>query len=460
MKVIARCVAVTFLCGVTTPAQTPSNTGFTSLFDGRSLNNWVVDNAQYSKNFSVRDGLLRVEGEGGWLRSARQYGDFTLRLGFRYLTEDPGGGRIGVSGVFLRTPAATTYGSGWPDNSLEVQLANRQGGRPAIPGDARWGGAVLRHGNPGGPTSFDTRLALQSYGRTGEWQTLEIQAVGDAIHVTLNDNYLGTASAGGNSRGYIGFQAETGGIEFRSVEINEGVKGLVAGKSAEGFVPLFDGKTLSGWKPQNPGSPGFDIVDGALVVRGRPPGAAGGGGRAGAPAGAARGAGAGRGAAAPAAAPGGENCNGSIWTEKSYGDFILRYQARFQTNGSVGGFFLRSPAAGMQGGWNQVETRAMEDKLLPWNGILMRAAGGAQGDTVFDYRAANLAYAATDDWTRDWVDYEVRAQGSRVSIWVNGFLLSKAEDVMPLQGVFGLQCERETVEYRNMLIKELPPVSN
>ena len=103
-------------------------------------------------------------------------------------------------------------------------------------------------------------------------------------------------------------------------------------------------------------------------------------------------------------------CSGSIWTEKSYGDFILRYQARFETNGSVGGFFLRSPQTGMQGGWNQVETRAMQDKLLPWNGILMRAAGGEQGDTVFDYRAAALAYSATDDWTKDWVDYEVRAE--------------------------------------------------
>jgi hypothetical protein len=414
------------MLGVNASAQAPVTNGFAPLFDGKSLNNWVVDDNAYARNFSVRDGLLRIEGEGGWLRSSRQYGDFTLRLAFRYLTADPGSGRIGVSGVFLRTPATSTYQSGWPDNSLEVQLANRQGGRPAIPGDARWGGAVLRHGNPGGPTSFDTRTALRSYGKTGEWQTLEVQAVGDTIHVTLNGNYLGAASAGGNARGYIGLQAETGGIEFRSIDINEGSKGLLVGRSPEGFVPLFDGKTLTGWRRQDPASAGFEIKDGALVVRGR--GSAG-------------------------AAP---TCSGNIWTEKSYRDFVLRYQARFETNGSVGGFFLRSPPSGnMAGGWNQVETRAMAEKLLPWNGILMRSAGGDQGDTVFDYRAANLAYSATDDWTRDWVDYEVRAQGSRITVWVNGFLVSKAEDVLPLEGVFGLQCERETVEYRNMAIREL-----
>ena len=133
MKIIARCVPLALLLGVAAWAQTPVRIGFAPLFDGRSLSNWVVDDRQYAGNFSVRDGHLRIEGEGGWLRSNSQYGDFTLRLGFRYLTEDPGGGRIGVSGVFLRTPATSTYGSGWPDNSLEVQLANRQGGRPAIP---------------------------------------------------------------------------------------------------------------------------------------------------------------------------------------------------------------------------------------------------------------------------------------------------------------------------------------
>ncbi|MDH3281496.1 MAG: DUF1080 domain-containing protein, partial [Gammaproteobacteria bacterium] len=247
MKNAILCAVPLLLTGINACAQVPDNEAFTRLFDGVTLTNWVVDDEQYSGNFSVRDGLLRVQGEGGWLRSEEQYSDFTLRMEFRYLTEDPGRGRVGVSGVFLRTPAESTWGSGWPDNSLEVQLANRQGFRPAIPGDARWGGAVLRHGNPGGPTTFDTRVALRSYGQTGEWQTMEVQAVADSIYVTLNDHYLGRASAGGNSSGFIGLQAETGGIEFRSIEINEGTNGLVK-TDAEGFIPLFDGESFSGWR--------------------------------------------------------------------------------------------------------------------------------------------------------------------------------------------------------------------
>src|SRR5437763_730357 len=65
--------------------------GLVPLFDGKTLNNWTVDDPEYSNNFSVRNGLLHVEGVGGWLRSARQYSDYTLRVEFRYLTEDPGG---------------------------------------------------------------------------------------------------------------------------------------------------------------------------------------------------------------------------------------------------------------------------------------------------------------------------------------------------------------------------------
>ncbi|MDH4124487.1 MAG: DUF1080 domain-containing protein [Gammaproteobacteria bacterium] len=419
---------VTTLISMVACAQESPTRGFASLFDGRTLQNWSVDDARYAANFSVRDGLLHVEGEGGWLRSARKYTDFTLRMEFRYLTEDPGRGRVGVSGIFLRTPADSSYDSGWPDNSLEVQLANRQGHRPAIPGDARWGGAVLRHGNPGGPTSFDTGTALQAYGPTGAWQTLEIQAIGDAVHVTLNDHYLGVASAGGSSEGYIGIQAETGGIEFRSIDINEGVEGL-SSSGSNGFIPLFDGATLNGWRMENPAGAGFDVAGGAIVVRGRP----------------------------SEGERGEQNCSGGLWTDKAYGDFTLRYQARFETNASVGGFFVRSPYPGSGPGWNQVETRAMEDKLLPWNGILMRGGEVQQGNTMFDYRAARLAYAATADWTEDWVNYEVQAKGSRITVWVNGFLLSQADDVAPLEGYFGIQCERETVEYRNIEIRENYP---
>ena len=72
-----------------------------------------------------------------------------------------------ASAVCSCVPANSTYQSGWPDNALEVQLANRQGG-PAIPGDAVGAGAVLRMATRRSRV-LDTRTALRSYSRTGDW---------------------------------------------------------------------------------------------------------------------------------------------------------------------------------------------------------------------------------------------------------------------------------------------------
>ena len=134
MNILARCVAVASLLGVTAWAQTPAPAGFAPLFDGKSLNNWVVDDKRYAGNFSVRDGHLHIEGQGGWLRSNREYGDFTLRLGFRYLTEDPGGGRIGIQ----RDGIGRSGTIGRDAQVINVFLAVERGGvghvRPAIVG--------------------------------------------------------------------------------------------------------------------------------------------------------------------------------------------------------------------------------------------------------------------------------------------------------------------------------------
>ena len=84
MQGCIRSLIVVLLVSVSALAQQME---LVSLFDGRTLNNWTIDN-EYSKNFSIQAAVLHVEGAGGWLRSTRQYSDFTLRLELRFLTED------------------------------------------------------------------------------------------------------------------------------------------------------------------------------------------------------------------------------------------------------------------------------------------------------------------------------------------------------------------------------------
>ena len=69
---------------------------FTRMFDG-TQDGWFVENTE-AGNFSVADGVLRVEGPSGWLRSGRRYGNFAMRIQFRFLTADAD------SGIFVRAP--------------------------------------------------------------------------------------------------------------------------------------------------------------------------------------------------------------------------------------------------------------------------------------------------------------------------------------------------------------------
>jgi hypothetical protein len=181
---------------------------FTPLFTG-TLDGWTVEHSTRG-NFTVRDGLLRVEAPEGWLRSDRQYRDFDLRVVFRFLTDDAD------SGVFVRASHDATFGRGWPRGSYQVQLRNPLGESPFPPI-----GHLYRHGMPDGPLTFDHADAARLSTGTGPWQTLEVELVGDAITARLNGEVLMRATGLSTEPGYVGLQGETGALEFRTLEIRE-----------------------------------------------------------------------------------------------------------------------------------------------------------------------------------------------------------------------------------------------
>jgi hypothetical protein len=203
-------MTVAVLGGAIGRAQTPE-TPFTELLNGRNLDGWVVENSD-GKNFSVTDGVLRVEGPQGWLRSAEQYGNFTLRAAFRFLTD------TADSGLFLRAPgpASNIFIRGWPANAYQVQIRNMATNETDNP---LWIGHLYRHRVAPGETSYDRAAARQAFRKTGEWQTVDITVDGDTLAVVLNGVPTTRAAGIVNPRGYIGIQGETGAVEYRSISI-------------------------------------------------------------------------------------------------------------------------------------------------------------------------------------------------------------------------------------------------
>jgi hypothetical protein len=195
------------VAGLPRREQPPS---LVQLFTG-TLDGWVIENTQ-ANNFTVRDGILRVEGPQGWLRSVAQYADFELRVEFRFLTDDAD------SGIFFRAPgpASNVFMRGWPANAYQVQVRDISRNKSTNP---IWIGNLYRHRVAPGETTFDDAAALAAAKPTGEWQYLEMAVKGTELTVRLNGTPVTRASNIVNPQGHIGIQGETGVLEYRSIGI-------------------------------------------------------------------------------------------------------------------------------------------------------------------------------------------------------------------------------------------------
>ncbi|MBM4046932.1 MAG: DUF1080 domain-containing protein [Planctomycetes bacterium] len=143
------------------PAATEE--GFVSVFNGNDLSGWTPMEAM---SWSAKDGVLSCSGEGhGWLRSDKEYQNFTLRLEYRILKD-------GNSGVFIR---ATEKGNP-AFTGMEVQIADDHGKEPTKAATGALYDAVAPAKNMSKPA--------------GEWNQVEITCKGRQMSTTLNGQKL------------------------------------------------------------------------------------------------------------------------------------------------------------------------------------------------------------------------------------------------------------------------------
>ena len=80
---------------------------------------------------------------------------------------------------------------------------------------------LYRHRVADGATHYQRDRVFDLYTGVGEWQQLEIEAKGDRITVKLNGELVTEAENIVNATGHLGFQSETGTIEYRNLRIRE-----------------------------------------------------------------------------------------------------------------------------------------------------------------------------------------------------------------------------------------------
>jgi hypothetical protein len=223
-------------CAAAVAAQAPADKtpkGFTRLFNGKDLTGWrgrqpnynPAEEAKLSKDEraakqaewnSGRDqhwkvdaakGEIVSDGQSPQLATAKDYGDFELRVDWLMVSHN------GDSGIYLRGyPQVQVWD---PDNPREVK-----NGAPK-------GSGALWNDNPDNPGKWPL---VKADNPVGEWNTFRIKMIGSRVWVWLNDKATVDGQVLDNffdraqplvARGPIELQTHGSEIRFRNVFVRE-----------------------------------------------------------------------------------------------------------------------------------------------------------------------------------------------------------------------------------------------
>ncbi len=195
------------------------------LFNGNDLKGWLVDvprmdTSDVPSPFKVRDGMLVSMGEPrGHLITHESYSDYRLEVEYRFAGEP---GNCGVL-VHASTPRSL-YGM-FP-KSLEVQMMHENAGDfwcivedVAVPDMVNRRGAPEEWGITEGKKRRILNLTDGSESKLGDWNTMKIECLGDALKVWVNGDMVNAGHDCTAREGRIALQAEGAEVEFRRVSL-------------------------------------------------------------------------------------------------------------------------------------------------------------------------------------------------------------------------------------------------
>src|SRR5262249_5962808 len=343
------------------PVTVPSSEadGFVQLFNGKDLSGW---HSTADKYFVTRDGSLLanpVPNEYGMLRTLKSYENYELRLQCRVAGEgDPGSKAHAGVALHVTDVAGRTE----PTHGAYIWL---KAGRAS---DMEAHGI----GDVGEVKTFQqTKGPLQA-----PWNELRVVCQGPRITIFYNGEERWSCSRCRFSKGQIGLWTEEGDAYFRNIDI----KPLPPSEPAEPWVPLFNGKELSGWQPDADNKATWSVEGGALTAWG---------------------------------------ADGYLATTRAdFRDFHLRAEVKINKQGDSGVFFRPDPdpahgigeahyeAEIFGGGYCHIFRREGRQELRKWT---------SDGVVPEDR----------------WVVYELTARGGHIAIWADGRLLVETDDPNP-----------------------------
>ena len=366
---------------------------FEWLFDGRSLNGWEGDtNAWRADQY---ENLLYNTGKGN-LFTTKQYDNFILQLNFRC---DDGAN----NGLLLRVDDNAKRDV---SRAMKIPIADDKDIT-----DQNHNGSV--YDALSGPKTHTFRRA---HPHAKGWNFMEVIADGQKITTYINgvkvvDGTLPRGKPFSNVRsGCIGLLGLDGTTTFKNIRIKPLKPGedgrtskITANDSKEGFVPIFDGKTLNGWRgDQNK----FRVENNMLINFDTP---------------------------------------GTLETIKEYRNFVMRFEFRLSRETENGVYIWKSA------GDNGREIKIFADSNYKGGHNPWEIHGATHGVTA---RHGSLNPIG------QWNTQEIIANGSQIQVVVNDQIVVDTDiSHVPPRDVSGhimFNGKRGQVEFRNIRIKELP----
>ncbi len=421
--------------GTTRAGDVP--TAFTPLFNGTDLTGWwglgtedpakwkalpadkfaekkAASIADIRAHWRVENGELVNDGNGLYLTSEAEYGDFELSLD--YLTVAGAD-----SGIYLR---------GIPQ--VQIWDSTEAGGKWNIGADKGSGGLW------NSPKEWPGRDPLVKADKPfGEWNKLRIVMVGERVSVWLNDqrvvdharmqNYFAKDKAMPRS-GPIQLQTHGGEIRWRNVIVrplpSDEVLGILrAGgvdkpTGGDDFTTLFNGKDFTGWKGP---VENYDVVDGAIVCK--------------------------------------PEKGGTIYAANTYKNFTARVEFKLPPAGN-NGLAIRYPGEGDTAYVGMCELQVLDNDSDKYTTLDARQYHGSAYGMVAAQRGYLNPVGA-------WNFEEVTVRGSTIRVELNGTVildadLSKVTEFAGAhphpgkdrtEGFFGFAGHNDPVAFRNVRIK-------
>lgn len=417
------------LVGIGTNADEPA---WKPLFNGKDLTGWVNVNLA-PDTFTVKDGLLVSTGKPtGTIRSERMYENFVMELEWRHM--QPGGN----AGVFIWGDPITAVGTPF-SRGIEVQvLDGRNTESYTSHGDvfSIWG-ASMKPDRPH-PNGSQRCLPSERLCRPSpEWNHYRITCQDGVLKLAVNGKEVSGGSECKPRKGYICLESEGSECHFRNLRIQErpSTNPSPAETAAEavGFVPLYTGLDLSGWR-QPAGQAGhWQPANWILKYDGQ----------------------------SEAATPKEKH----LWTAKEYGDFQMIVDWRLPAKATKKMYPVVLPS-----GDDKLDDKGavvMQEVNDAGNsGILLRGSEDARisischpvgSGEITAVRAAVTPKERADAAPGKWNRFIITMKGDRVSIVLNGKPVVTDAQLpgMASRGPIGLQHQNDAVEFGNLFVREL-----